>query len=38
VQGAVVADPEALSGVDLPAHETLVEVPADLLLSLKDSP
>jgi hypothetical protein len=38
VQGAVVADPEALSSVDLPAHETLVEVPADLLLSLKDSP
>jgi hypothetical protein len=24
--------------VDLPAHETLVEVPADLLLSLKESP
>jgi hypothetical protein len=38
VQGTVVADPEALSGVDLPAHETLVEVPADLLLSLKESP
>ena len=38
MQGAVVADPEALSSVDLPAHETLVEVPADLLLSLKDSP
>lgn len=38
VQGAAVADPEALSSVDLPAHETLVEVPVDLLLSLRDSP
>ena len=38
VQGTVVADPEALLSVDLPAHETLVEVPADLLLSLKDFP
>jgi len=35
VQGAIVDDPEALADVSVPAHETLVEVPADLLLNLK---
>jgi hypothetical protein len=37
IQGAVVTDPEALAAVDLPAHETLVEVPRWLLDGLKDS-
>jgi hypothetical protein len=35
VRGAVVDDPEALAAASVPAHETLVEVPADLLLNLK---
>jgi hypothetical protein len=35
VQGSIVTDPEALAAVDLPADETLVEVPAELLASLK---
>jgi hypothetical protein len=35
VQGATVADPQALASVDLPEHEALVEVPADLLAELK---
>jgi len=34
VQGAVVTDREALASVSLPPHETLVEVPRELLLSL----
>jgi hypothetical protein len=38
VQGAIVTDPEALASVQLPAHETLVEVPAELLASLKIEP
>jgi hypothetical protein len=38
VQGAIVTDPEALASVDLPAHETLVEVPTELLASLKVEP
>jgi hypothetical protein len=37
VQGARVTDSEALSSVTLPAHEALVEVPRDLLLSLTQS-
>jgi hypothetical protein len=35
VQGAIVTDPEALASVNLPAHETLVEVPHELLASVK---
>lgn len=35
VQGSIVTDAEALASVNLPAHETLVEVPAELLPSLK---
>ena len=35
VQGSIVTDAEALASVNLPAHETLVEVHADLLLTLK---
>jgi hypothetical protein len=35
VQGSIVTDAEALASVSLPAHETLVEVPAELLLNLK---
>jgi len=35
VQGAIVTDPQALTGVDLPASETLVEVPMELLAKLK---
>jgi hypothetical protein len=31
VQGSRVTDPEALASVELPAHEALVEVPAELL-------
>jgi len=38
VQGAVVADPEALAALNLPAYETAVEVPASLLASLKVEP
>jgi hypothetical protein len=38
VQGASVTDPEALASVQLPAHEALVEVPAELLLDLKVEP
>jgi hypothetical protein len=30
VQGTPVTDPEALAAMELPAHETAVEVPADL--------
>jgi uncharacterized Ntn-hydrolase superfamily protein len=35
VQGAIVTDPEALAAVNLPAHETLVEIPRELLAALK---
>jgi hypothetical protein len=35
VQGSVVTDPDALAVMDLPAHETAVEIPAELLASLK---
>jgi hypothetical protein len=38
VQGARVTDAEALAALELPEHETLVEVPAELLASLKVSP
>jgi hypothetical protein len=38
VQGSIVTDPEALASVNLPAHETLVEVPTELLASLKAEP
>jgi hypothetical protein len=38
VQGTIVTDPEALANVNLPAYETLVEVPAELLASLKVEP
>lgn len=31
VQGWRVSDPEALAQLDIPAHETVVEVPADVL-------
>jgi hypothetical protein len=35
VQGAIVDDPQALAHANAPAGETLVEVPRDLLASLK---
>jgi hypothetical protein len=35
VQGSKVTDPEALAAIELPAYETLVEIPAELLASLK---
>jgi len=35
VQGERVTDHDALAAMDLPAHETAVEVPAWLLASLK---
>jgi hypothetical protein len=38
VQGSIVTDPEALSAMNLPEHETAVEVPASLLASLKIEP
>jgi len=38
VQGAIVTDPEALAAMNLPAHETAVEVPASLLASLNLQP
>jgi hypothetical protein len=31
VQGWRVSDPEALAQLDIPAHETVVEVPVDVL-------
>ncbi|MDG4833867.1 hypothetical protein O7627_31835 [Solwaraspora sp. WMMD1047] len=31
VQGWRVSDPEALAQLDIPAHETVVEVPTDVL-------
>jgi hypothetical protein len=38
VQGAIVTDPESLAALNLPEHETVVEVPASLLASLKVEP
>jgi hypothetical protein len=38
VQGAIVTDPEALAAMNLPAHETAVEVPADLLDGYRGTP
>jgi hypothetical protein len=38
VQGSIVTDADALASVTVPAHETLVEVPAELLDSLKVRP
>ncbi|PZM98134.1 MAG: hypothetical protein DIU79_00880 [Actinobacteria bacterium] len=36
VQGWRVTDPEALSQLDIPAHETVVEVPVDVLAEIAD--
>jgi hypothetical protein len=38
IQGAIVTDPDALAAMELPAHESAVEVPASLLASLKVEP
>ena len=35
VQGSIVTDPQALTAMNLPAHETAVEVPAELLNAIK---
>lgn len=35
VQGSRVTDPDALATMNLPAHETAVEVPVSLLAQLK---
>lgn len=37
VQGWRVTDPEALAQLDVPAHETVVEVPADVLAEIARS-
>ena len=34
VQGWRVSDPETLAQLDIPAHETVVEVPADVLAEI----
>ncbi|MFC7248074.1 hypothetical protein ACFQO7_36890 [Catellatospora aurea] len=34
VQGWRVTDPEALRQLDIPAHETVVEVPSDVLAEI----
>lgn len=34
VQGWKVTDPEALAGLDIPGHETAVEVPLDVLAEI----
>lgn len=34
VQGWRVNDPDALAQLDIPAHETVVEVPADVLAEI----
>ncbi|HCT79699.1 MAG TPA: hypothetical protein DGG94_12875 [Micromonosporaceae bacterium] len=34
VQGWRVSDPEALAQLDIPPHETVVEVPADVLAEI----
>ena len=38
VQGAIVTDPDALEEMKLPAHETAVEVPAELLGGYRGTP
>ena len=38
VQGAIVTDPQVLAAMNLPDHETAVEVPASLLASLHPQP
>jgi hypothetical protein len=38
VQGAVVTDTEALAALDLPGHETAVEVPLSLFATAKVEP
>jgi hypothetical protein len=38
VQGSIVSDPEALAAMNLPAHETAVEVPAALLEGYRGTP
>jgi hypothetical protein len=35
VQGAIVTDPDALATVNLPEHETLVEIPAEMLTGVQ---
>ncbi|GAB4046036.1 hypothetical protein [Catellatospora paridis] len=37
VQGWRVTDPEALGQLDVPAHETVVEVPSDVLAEIARS-
>ncbi|MEU8007723.1 hypothetical protein AB0B66_41745 [Catellatospora sp. NPDC049111] len=37
VQGWRVTDPEALRQLDVPAHETVVEVPSDVLAEIARS-
>jgi hypothetical protein len=37
VQGWRVTDPEALAQLDIPGHETVVEVPADVLAEIARS-
>ncbi|GAB2930152.1 hypothetical protein GCM10027280_17190 [Micromonospora polyrhachis] len=34
VQGWRVSDPEALAQLDIPSHETVVEVPTDVLIEI----
>ena len=34
VQGWRISDPETLAQLDIPAHETVVEVPSDVLAEL----
>jgi len=34
IQGSIVTDAEALASVNMAAHETLVEVPEELLMTL----
>lgn len=38
VQGWRVNDPETLAQLDIPAHETVVEVPADVLAEIAVRP
>ncbi|GAB3155061.1 hypothetical protein GCM10027290_50670 [Micromonospora sonneratiae] len=37
VQGWRVSDPEALAQLDIPSHETVVEVPTDVLIEIAKS-
>lgn len=34
IQGWRISDPETLAQLDIPAHETVVEVPADVLAEI----